>query len=158
MCVADLPPLQGVHFSPGGEYIAAHSSDGGKVMVWHAATGKAAASFGRHKSAVLSLCWLSDTSFATCGQDGAVHINRVRLLPLAATGGPGPDVIMSEGGHQEGQITVAWERNIHVYEGHVNEISASSDAAWLAVACDDGGVRVWRTVRLRQSMFCAYAS
>lgn len=155
MCSADLPPLQGVQFSPGGEYIAAHAADAGKVAVWHAATGKLASDFCRHSGAVLSLCWLSDCSFATCGQDGAVHINRIKLLPLGATGGSvGQDTSMivrgepqcTENGQAQGHLTVAWEQSMHVYQGHVNEVCASSDGSWLAVGCDDGTVRAWRTV------------
>ena len=92
MCVADLPPLMGVYFSPGGEYIAAHSTEGGKVFVWHAATGTLAADVGRHHGAVFSLCWLSDGSFATCGNDGAVHINRIKHLPAGTHAEGGQDL------------------------------------------------------------------
>lgn len=163
MCAADLPPLQGVQFSPTGEYIAAHAADAGMVAIWHASTGMLAADFCRHHGAVLSLCWLSDCSFATCGQDGTVHINRIKLLPAgsAAASKPGEDtemndredLVRTEASQAQGHLTVAWEQNMRVHEGHVNEVCASCDGMWLAVASDDGTVKVWAMVQFSLTFF-----
>jgi WD40 repeat protein len=163
MATADLPPLQGVHFSPAGDYIAAHAADAGMVALWHADTGSIASEFCRHHGAVLSLCWLSDNSFATCGQDGAVHINSVKLLPQGpAYANQGQDISMNdreepqgaENGQPQFHVTVAWQRNLSVNGGHVNDVCCSSDGMWLAVGCDDGSVRAFCMVWCSQSDLC----
>ena len=123
--------------SPCGARLAATSMNA-SVGVWDAASGKLLR--GRHGGGggALALAWLSPTTLATCGTDGAVNVLELSRAPASE-------------GAAEASVEV-WDLQhtlrLQGHTGHVNCAAASPDGTRLCTGSDDGTARLWQVERV----------
>jgi transducin (beta)-like 1 len=87
------------------------------TIVWDAATGEPRHSYAFHNAPVLDLDWLSDSAFASCGTDKAIHV--------CSVGSSAPT---------------------RTFLGHTDEVNSvrwAPSRSLLASGSDDGTVRLW---------------
>jgi len=98
------------------------------AIVWDVATGAVKQHFKKHTMAVLDVDWQSDTTFATCSTDKAIHICRVdRERPIRSFVGSES----SSTGHRD----------------EVNAIKWDPSGTLLASCSDDCTAKLWKTDR-----------